>query len=143
TLFASFLPVKRILSALITMTLSPQSTCGVKLVLCLPRSTLAMIVAARPTTRPSASTRCHFFSTSAGLTDLVVFISAFMGDRPFELKRERAALSGSAVGGHLSKPVPKVKQMRGFLDGYHDTRSREAVRRAAAGPARRRSLRGA
>src|SRR5215216_4261134 len=68
-----------------TMTLSPQSTWGVKLGLCLPRRTLAMIVAARPTTRPSASTICHFFSTSCGLTDLVVFISAFMAwDLSFE-----------------------------------------------------------
>src|SRR3546814_14712061 len=45
---ASLLPVKRTLSALMTMTLSPQSTFGVKLVLCLPRRTLAMIVDARP-----------------------------------------------------------------------------------------------
>jgi len=66
------------LSALITTTWSPQSTCGVKLGLCLPRRMLAMIVATRPTTSPSASIRCHFFSTSAGLADLVVFISAFM-----------------------------------------------------------------
>ena len=42
-----------------------------------------MIVATRPTTRPSASIRCHFFSTSAGLIDLVVFISAFMGSDLF------------------------------------------------------------
>src|SRR6476659_661410 len=60
-------------------TWSPQSTCGVKLGLCLPRRMLATIVATRPTTRPSASIRCHFFSTSAGFADLVVFISAFMG----------------------------------------------------------------
>src|SRR3954469_2608957 len=65
-------------------TWSPQSTCGVKLGLCLPRRILATIVASRPTTRPSASIRCHFFSTSAGLTDLVVFISAFMAPGPFE-----------------------------------------------------------
>jgi len=39
---------------------------------------LAMIVATRPTTSPSASIRCQFLVTSAGLTDLVVFISAFM-----------------------------------------------------------------
>src|SRR3569623_2436417 len=61
-----------------TTTWSPQSTCGVKLALCLPRRILAMIVATRPTTRPAASIRCHFFSTSAGFADLVVFISAFM-----------------------------------------------------------------
>jgi hypothetical protein len=61
-----------------TMTLSPQSTWGVKLGLCLPRRMLAIIEAARPTTRPSASISTHFFSTVAGLADLVVFISAFM-----------------------------------------------------------------
>src|SRR3546814_1955916 len=67
---ASLLPVKRTLSALMTMTLSPQSTCGVKLVLCLPRRTLAMIVAARPTTRPSASTICHFFRSEEHTSEL-------------------------------------------------------------------------
>src|SRR4051812_36116640 len=45
---------------------------------------LAMIVARRPTTSPSASIRCHFFSTSCGLADLVVFISAFMAWTLFE-----------------------------------------------------------
>jgi hypothetical protein len=45
---------------------------------------LAMIEASRPTTSPSASIKCHFFSTSAGFADLVVFISAFMGPDLFE-----------------------------------------------------------
>jgi hypothetical protein len=40
---------------------------------------LAMIEAARPTTSPSASTMCHFFSTVWGVATLVVFMSAFMG----------------------------------------------------------------
>ena len=40
--------------------------------------------AARPTTRSVASTMCHFFSTSAGLAALVVFISAFMGYGPLQ-----------------------------------------------------------
>ena len=45
-----FLPVRRTLSALITTTKSPQSACGVNMGLCLPRRTLAMVVAARPST---------------------------------------------------------------------------------------------
>src|SRR6266851_2777510 len=45
-----FFPVRRILSALMTTTKSPQSSCGVKVGLCLPRSTLAMVVATRPST---------------------------------------------------------------------------------------------
>src|SRR3954464_1439321 len=72
-------------------TWSPQSTCGVKLGLCLPRRMLATIVARRPTTSPSASIRCHFFSPSAGFADLVVFISAFMAALPFENERRRPA----------------------------------------------------
>ena len=55
-----------------------------------------MIVATRPTTRPSASIRCYFFSTSAGLADLVVFISAFMG---VLFSNEKSGTKGAAVGG--------------------------------------------
>src|SRR5581483_12345967 len=54
------------------MTLSPSSTCGVKEGLCLPRKRIATIVARRPTTRPLASIRSHFFSTSAGLVEVVL-----------------------------------------------------------------------
>src|SRR5260370_11681959 len=49
-LSAPFLPVSRTLSALITTTKSPQSACGVKVGLFLPRRTLAMVVAMRPST---------------------------------------------------------------------------------------------
>src|SRR3982750_2854707 len=45
-----FLPVRRTFSALITTTKSPQSACGVNIGLCLPRSSVAMVVAARPST---------------------------------------------------------------------------------------------
>src|SRR5262245_27100670 len=99
-----------------TTTWSPQSTCGVKLGLCLPRRMLAMMVATRPTTRFSASIRCHFFSTSAGFTDLVVFISAFMGcDLLLETgkRHPRAAL----VSGLIATTRQKVKQKRALLDG--------------------------
>src|SRR5580704_8182116 len=58
-----------------TMTLSPQSTWGVYVGLCLPRSRMATIEASRPTMRPSASIITHFFSTSAGFAEKV-FISA-------------------------------------------------------------------
>ncbi len=45
-----FLPVSRTFSAFTTTTKSPQSAWGVKVGLCLPRRTLAMVVAARPST---------------------------------------------------------------------------------------------
>src|SRR6478735_9933870 len=97
-------------------TWSPQSTCGVKLGLCLPRRMLAMIVATRPTTRPSASIRCHFLSTSAGLADLVVFISAFMAlILSFECERRR---KGDAVGGgYLREGAEKSSKSGAFRTG--------------------------
>src|SRR6478609_9792537 len=99
-----------------TTTWSPQSTCGVKLGLCLPRRMLAMIVATRPTTRPSASIRCHFFSTSAGLADLVVFISAFMADDPFveNAKGDAKAPPSDAL---FAAEARKVKQSGVLLTG--------------------------
>src|SRR4051812_3463593 len=100
-------------------TWSPQSTCGVKLGLCLPRRMLATIVASRPTTRPSASIRCHFFSTSAGLADLVVFISAFMAG-PSRLKRKAAPgrmLRGPLLVDLFADEAKKVKQIRHFAKG--------------------------
>src|SRR5216684_5163324 len=57
-----------------TTTLSPQSMCGVKVGLCLPRRRMAMIEARRPSTSPSASISSHFFCTSAVLREKV-----FMG----------------------------------------------------------------
>jgi hypothetical protein len=38
------------------------------------------------------------------------------------MKRKRAGLSTSAVGGSLKRGDAEVKQMRGFADGYLDTR---------------------
>src|SRR5882757_4918285 len=54
-------------------TLSPQSTCGVKLGLCLPFRRMATNDARRPRMTPSASTRIHFLSFAAarGVTDTV------------------------------------------------------------------------
>src|SRR5512144_1162202 len=53
------------------MMLSPQSMCGVYIGLCLPRRRLAMIVAKRPRTQPSASTTYQLRVTSAGLAEYV------------------------------------------------------------------------
>src|SRR6476619_7008773 len=103
-----------------TTTWSPQSTCGVKLGLCLPRRMLAMIVASRPTTSPSASTRCHFFSTSRGLADLVVFISAFMARTSCETKRAALQRSG-AGGGQMTIKALEVKQISAFGERYYNT----------------------
>ena len=79
-----------------------------------------MITARRPTTRPSASIRCHFFSTSAGLIDRVTLLSAFMaGQSSLELSRyaalaetpdlrEKRALWSIAAG--------KSSEWRGFAE---------------------------
>ena len=76
-----------------------------------------MIVARRPTTRPSASIRCHFFSTSAGLIDLVVFISAFMGWDLFVKNRKRQPRGPAPVGGLIAVKRDLVKQIRALLTG--------------------------
>src|SRR3954468_8638209 len=101
-------------------TWSPQSTCGVKLGLCLPRRILATIVARRPTTKPSASIKCHFFSTSCGLADLVVFISAFMAETLREM-RGAASTRGAARGGQMTKGAAEVKEKPGFAGRYYFT----------------------
>ena len=75
-----------------------------------------MIVATRPTTRPSASIRCHFFTTSAGLADLVVFISAFMAfDLLFEMRK--APPTGGAGGALIAGEHQKVKGNGAFRNG--------------------------
>src|SRR5690606_12271193 len=56
------------------MTLSPSSTSGVNVGLCLPRRRLATREARRPTTRPSASISTHFFVTSAGFCEKVFMV---------------------------------------------------------------------
>src|SRR5580698_5930225 len=73
-----------------TMTLSPSSTWGVKVGLCLPRRRIATIEASRPTMSPSASIITHFFSTSAGFAEKV-----FISNHPFGSGSRRA---GAARG---------------------------------------------
>src|SRR5271157_4825117 len=80
-----------------TMTLSPQSTCGVNDGLCLPRSRIATIEASRPTTSPSASIMTHFLSTSAGFAEKVFIFASIM---------EKRSCTG-VLAGYLS-PVPHV-----------------------------------
>src|SRR5687768_8506533 len=98
-------------------TWSPQSTCGVKLGLCLPRRMLATIVASRPTTSPSASIRCHFFSTSAGLTDLVVFISAFMARYPLFRMSSAAPCRAARTAGKWQSRGETSRNQGGFARG--------------------------
>jgi hypothetical protein len=61
------LPVKATFSAFTTTTKSPVSMCGVKVGLCLPRSTRAMSLASRPTGLFAASTMNQDRSISEGL----------------------------------------------------------------------------
>src|SRR6266849_4890005 len=74
-----FFPVSRTLSAFTTTTKSPQSAWGVKMGLCLPRRTLAMVVAARPSTLSFRSK-----TTQLRWTVCLLPIAVFM--RPFSPK---------------------------------------------------------
>src|SRR5436305_10380643 len=58
------------------MTLSPSSTWGVKVGLCLPRRRIATIEASRPTMSPLASISTHFFSMSAAFAEYVFMASS-------------------------------------------------------------------
>src|SRR6266404_1591056 len=72
---SSFLPLNRTLSALITTTKSPVSTCGVKIVFSFPRSSFAAFTATRPKTWSFASMTHHLRVTSLALAENV-FIGA-------------------------------------------------------------------
>src|SRR5207248_2640489 len=72
---SSFLPVNRTLSALMTTTKSPVSTCGVKIVFSLPRNKLAALTATWPNTWSFASITHHLRGTSLALAENV-FIAA-------------------------------------------------------------------
>ena len=65
-------PDKDTFSALITTTLSPQSTWGVKLVLCLPLNSLATIDAVLPNGNSEASTRTHSLLTVFLFAEIVL-----------------------------------------------------------------------
>src|SRR5580698_1298209 len=80
-----------------TMTLSPQSTWGVNVGLCLPRSRMATSEASRPTTRPSASIITHFFSTSAGFAEKVFMCVSIEKERQMTGAVARL-LPGTAYG---------------------------------------------
>jgi len=66
-LSSRFEPVTATLAALTTITLSPQSTCGAQIGLCLPRSNVDTSVARRPSTTSDASTTSHARSMSLAL----------------------------------------------------------------------------
>src|SRR5581483_7143242 len=85
-----------------TTTLSPQSTCGVKVGRCLPRRRSAISDANRPTTRPEASISTHFLSISAGLAENVAMTGEFR-DRKV---RKLAVLLARPLG-----PVNALRQI--------------------------------
>src|SRR5205814_7198832 len=72
---SSFFPDTRTLSALMTTTKSPVSTCGVKIVFSLPRNKLAALTATWPNTWSFASITHHLRGTSLALAENV-FITA-------------------------------------------------------------------
>src|SRR6266567_2149931 len=72
---SSFFPESRTLSALMTITKSPVSTCGVNTVFCLPRNRLAAFTATFPSTWFLASITHHLRGTSLALAENV-FITA-------------------------------------------------------------------
>jgi len=61
-----------ILLELTTITLSPQSTCGVKLGLCLPLSKIATFDANLPKVWPSASIKTQFLLTVFLFAEIVL-----------------------------------------------------------------------
>src|SRR2546430_867262 len=71
---SSFFPVRRTFSALMTITKSPVSTCGVKTVFSLPRNRFAAFTATLPSTWSAASITHHLRGTSLALAENV-FIS--------------------------------------------------------------------
>src|SRR5690242_11505742 len=71
-----FFPVRRTFSAFTTTTKSPQSAWGVKVGLCLPRRTLAMVVATRPRTLSFTSMTTQLRGTVL-LLPITVFIRRF------------------------------------------------------------------
>src|SRR6266436_1747526 len=106
------LPVNCTFSALRTTTLSPQSMCGVKEGLCLPRSRVAMIAASRPSTRPSASITTHFLWMSDGLAEKVFIVHSSAAGRYSCPVRESRSCKGLANGGQaplLASAEPRVQ----------------------------------
>src|SRR5271169_6076978 len=104
-LAARLLPVSCTFSALTTTMLSPQSMCGVKLGLCLPRRRMAMIVASRPSTSPSASISTHFLSISASLAEKV-----FITDGLSKARGQRRGAQGLRDHPHAVKRFSLRKQ---------------------------------
>src|SRR3954465_13020081 len=93
------------------MTLSPSSTWGVKVGLCLPRGGGATMEARRPTTSPLASISTHFFSMSAAFAEYVLMIS-IRGESRFNAGEWTGVLhAGSASVNELSRN--KAKQQQG------------------------------
>src|SRR5437899_10291942 len=80
---SSFFPVSRTLSALMTITKSPVSMCGVKTVFCLPRNRVAAFTATFPSTWFLASITHHLRGTSLALAENV-FITAEKGHDNYE-----------------------------------------------------------
>src|SRR5205085_2483415 len=68
---SSFLPVSRTLSASMTTTKSPVSTCGVKIAFSLPRKRFAAFTATRPRIWSLASMIHHLRGTSLALAENV------------------------------------------------------------------------
>src|SRR5919197_977964 len=87
---SSFFPVSRTFSALITITKSPVSTCGVKIVFSLPRNKLAAFTATLPSTWFLASMTHHLRGTSLALAENI-FITA--GKRARKLRGVQAPVN--------------------------------------------------
>src|SRR5206468_11601791 len=71
---SSFFPVSRTFSALMTITKSPVSTCGVKTVFSLPRNRFTAFTATLPSTWSAASITHHLRGTSLALAENVFII---------------------------------------------------------------------
>src|SRR5439155_8670475 len=108
-----FLPVSRTFSAFTTTTKSPQSAWGVKVGLCLPRKTLAMVVATRPSTWSFTSMTTQLRWT-VRLLPITVFIRALSKRAAFSTGSE-SGCQRSARGGLFPKTTGTCRKDEGLL----------------------------
>src|SRR5262245_54733461 len=135
---SSFFLVSRIFSSLMTITKSPVSTCGVKIVFSLPRSRLAAFTATRPSTWPWASMTHHLRDTSVAFAEKV-----------FTVEKEHGNYGRQGCVSTSKRPLRHMSHMRHicpvnrYVYRFHKDRRFAAPRRrfsrmvSTGGPGRR------
>src|SRR6266478_5681780 len=106
---SSFFPVSRTFSALITITKSPVSTCGVKTVFSLPRKRFAAFTATFPSTASFASISHHWRGTSVALAENV-FILGKRARKLLAAQVDVNQLGTAPPAHHLQNPSWRLTQ---------------------------------